>query len=172
MLLRAVYNPTTKAVNVALAGTAVPGGSTLIGTFEHPDTTYPDSTVIFHAVRDLLYKRSETNPAQNAMWPYNITDMAKIAINTDLVFPLVDIVSIDATAAAGDLVVGQTRQINVAFTPEDTTDQRLTYASSNAGRATVNATGLVTGVSAGAVNITVSAAGGLTDVVAINVVAA
>lgn len=169
MLLRAVYNPTTKLVQVNLAGVAVPSGYTLIGTFQHPDVTYPDSTVIYHSVRDLLYKRSAANPANAAMFPYNITDMAKIHIQTPLLFPLVDLVSIDATAAAGNLVVGQTRQISVAFTPENATDQRVTYASDNAARATVNASGLVTGVSAGAVVITVTGAGGETDTVNINV---
>lgn len=171
MLLRAVYNPTTRVVNVDLSGVAVPGGSTLIGTFNHPDITYPDSVVIYHGVRDLLYKRSAANPANTAMFPDNITDMENIKIQTTLVFPLVDIISIDATAEAGNLLIGATRQINVAFTPEDTSDKRLTYVSSHPARATVSATGLVTGVGAGVATITVTGATGLTDTVAITVAA-
>jgi hypothetical protein len=169
MLLRATYNPTTKMVNVNLNGIAVPGGSVAIGTFQHPDIDYPDSVVIYHGVRDLLYKRSATNPTANATFPDNITDMANISIQTTLAFPLVDLVSIDATAAAGNLAVGATRQIATAFTPANASDKRLTYVSSVPGKATVSATGLITGVQAGATVITITGAGNKTDTINITV---
>lgn len=169
MLLRAAYNPTTKVVNVNLNGVAVPGGSVAIGTFQHPDIDYPDSVVIYHGVRDLLYKRSATNPAVTASFPDNFTDMAGISINTTLVFPLVDLVSIDATAPAGNLAVAATHQITTTFTPADATDQRLTYASSVPGKATVSASGLITGVQAGTTVITITGAGGVTDTINVTV---
>jgi uncharacterized protein YjdB len=168
MLLRAAFNNTTKVVNVDLNGVAIPGGSTAIGTFEHPDIEYPDSVVVYHAVRELLYKRKQSNPAQAGTFPDNITDMAGISIQTTLKFPVVPLTGLDSTAPAGNLAVAGTKQITNVFTPANATDKRVTYASSNTGRATVSATGLVTGVAAGAVTITVTA-NGATDTVAITV---
>lgn len=168
MLLRAGLNNTTKVVNVDLNGIALPGGSVAIGTFEHPDIAYPDSVVIYHAVRDLLYKRKQSNPAQAGSFPDNITDMAGISIQTTLKLPVVPLTGLDSTAPAGNLGVGATKQITNVFTPANATDKRVTYASSNTGRATVSATGLVTGVAAGAVTITVTG-NGVTDTVAITV---
>lgn len=169
MLLRAAYNNTTGVVNVDLNGVALPGGSVSIGTFEHPDITYPDSVVIYHAVRDLLYKRKHANPTQAGMFPDNITNMDKIKIQTTLVLPLVPLTGMDSTAPAGNLAVAGTKQITNTFTPANATDKRVTYTSSMPGRATVNSSGLVTGVAAGAVTITVTA-NGATDTVNITVV--
>lgn len=170
MLLRAAYNNVTKVVNVDLNGVAVPGGSVAIGTFEHPNITYPDSVVIYHGVRDLLYKRKHANPAQAGAFPNNITDMSSISIQTTLVLPVVPLVSIDSTTPAGNLAVAATRQITTAFTPTNATDKRLTYTSSHPTRATVSASGLVTGVAVGAVTITITGEGGKTDTVTITVV--
>lgn len=72
---------TSKEVQVLDDGTATPGGFTHIGNFAHPDETYPDSTVIYHGVRDLLYKRSAANPANPGVWPNNIVDMQNVAID-------------------------------------------------------------------------------------------
>lgn len=78
--LRASYNPTTRKATVSPTAVAAPAGSTNIGTFEHPDPVYPGSVVMYHGVRDLLYKRSAKNIAQTAMFPDNITDMSRVAI--------------------------------------------------------------------------------------------
>lgn len=78
--LRASYNPTTRKATVSPVAVAAPGGSVNIGTFEHPDPVYPGSVVMYHGVRDLLYKRSAKNPAETAMFPNNITDMDRVAI--------------------------------------------------------------------------------------------
>lgn len=79
--LNVSYNPSTKKVN-AKTSTDLDSGFTSIGTFEHPDATYPDSYVIYHGVRDLLYHTSTTNPpTTGAKFPNNITDMAGITIN-------------------------------------------------------------------------------------------
>lgn len=78
--LRASYNPTTRKATVSPTAVAAPAGSTNIGTFEHPDPVYPGSVVMYHGVRDLLYKRSAKNIAQTAKFPDNITDMSRVAI--------------------------------------------------------------------------------------------
>lgn len=53
--LQVSYNRLTKTATVQKQGDTMPVGSVAIGTFEHPDPVYPESMVIFHGVRDLLY---------------------------------------------------------------------------------------------------------------------
>lgn len=80
--LKASINKTNREVRVQLNTANTPGGFTDIGTFDHPDPVYPESLVIYHGVRDLLYHRSEKNPAQTAKFPFNITDVEKYKITT------------------------------------------------------------------------------------------
>lgn len=77
---QAAYQPDHREVLIQKENAAAPGGYVDIGSFDHPDLVYPDSTVIYHAVRDLLYKRSHAEPANPAMFPENITDMHNIKI--------------------------------------------------------------------------------------------
>lgn len=79
--LKVGFNKTTNVATVLDASGSIPGGSVEVGTFVHPDATYPDSLVIFHGVRDLLYKRSAKNPAEEGFWPNNIVDMQSISID-------------------------------------------------------------------------------------------
>lgn len=83
MLITVGYVSATKSAHVREPGGSIPAGSVNIGSFEHPDETYPDSYVLYHGVRDLLYKRSEANPANAAMFPKNITDMGAVTITQD-----------------------------------------------------------------------------------------
>ena len=80
--------------------------------------------------------------------------------------------SLTASISPSSIKVGETAQINVSGQ-----QGTVTYSSSNAGVATVNSSGLVTGVSAGSATITVSAAGngnynGATATVEITVISA
>lgn len=79
--LKIAFNKTTNVATVLDSSSSVPGGSVEVGTFEHPDATYPDSLVIYHGVRDLLYKRSAKNPAEAGFWPNNIVDMQSVTID-------------------------------------------------------------------------------------------
>lgn len=141
--LRVGYNPTTRVAEVASNGTAIPGGSVNVGTFEHPDPVYPGSVVIFHGVRDLLYKRKEANPAQMAMFPNNITDMGRVSIM------LVRATGVTVAAPAGDLKPGQTKQLTPTVTPAGAAEKGVVYVSMNPSIATVNDAGLVTAVAVG-----------------------
>ncbi len=58
------------------------------------------------------------------------------------------------TPAEGIVYIGSTLQIEKTFTPEDATDQFVTWTSSDPAIATVNQAGLVTGVALGKVTIT------------------
>ncbi len=79
--LKVVYNNTTKVARVLNSGAATPGSFVDVGTFTHPDATYPDCTEVYHGVRDLLYKRSAANPANTAKYPDNICNMQAISID-------------------------------------------------------------------------------------------
>lgn len=78
--LKVAFNSTTKVATVLDASGSVPSGSVEIGTFVHPDATYPDSYVIYHGVRELLYKRDKADPSQEGFWPNNYTDMQSVTI--------------------------------------------------------------------------------------------
>lgn len=80
-VLKVAFNKTTNVATVLDASGSVPVGSVEVGTFTHPDATYPDSLVIYHGVRDILYKRSAKDPAQAGFWPDNIVDMQSVGID-------------------------------------------------------------------------------------------
>ncbi len=80
----------------------------------------------------------------------------------DISVPVVG-VSLDRTGAT--LTVGETVQINAVITPSNATNQELIWTSSNEDVATVDSTGLVTGVATGKANITAETSdGGFTAV--------
>lgn len=165
MLYKIVFNPITKVVNVLLPEEAIPAGSNDLGDFNHEVPIDPlgvgDSHVIFHHVQAALYK-------------IGVQDMGSVIIlmsNTQIVVAT----AITANANAMFVTVGQTGLMDVGFTPADTTDMRVTFASSVPARATVSGGAtvtvngrkykriLVTGVSAGNTTITVThVASGLT----------
>lgn len=83
MKLQVTLNPDTRTVEVAKDGATVTAGFTKVGTFDHPDATYPDSTVIYHGVRDILYKTKLAKPpVLNVKYPNGIYDMQRIKIVT------------------------------------------------------------------------------------------
>jgi uncharacterized protein YjdB len=96
------------------------------------------SKVLYHEVRD-------------AMYALGVTDMSKVKINVKRVTAL----AIAPTTVAK--VAGQTQQLTPTFTPTDASNRGLTYKSDNTAKATVSASGLVTGVAVGTCNIIVTA---------------
>jgi hypothetical protein len=85
--------------------------------------------------------------------------------------PAPALTGIDATPATVSKVVGQTQQIAVAPLPSGATLPARTFSTSDATKATVSASGLITAVAAGTATITVTA-GGFTDTVVVTVTAA
>ncbi len=178
------YHKNTKHAQVQSYGDVLPaneGGQAYvnIGDFYHDDdssrddlgdnsteTRFGENHVFFHHVRDILYKRSAANPALTAMFPNNIIDIDRVTITVDVVK---NNVSISTTPATQTLTVDTpTVQLVTAFTPTDSTDQRLAYVSSDPTKATVSATGLVTRVANGTTTITVTTVeGAKTDTVEI-----
>lgn len=103
------FNNTSKTVTIQPLNDALPVGSINIGTFQHDDEDdllgSDVSHVLYHHVRDALYKRSRENPAVAGFWPDNITDMAGITITVDTTANPVPINSV-APAVTGTLQVG------------------------------------------------------------------
>lgn len=166
MLVQVSYDKATRVALVQVDAAAVPAGSVDVGSFSHPDEIYPDSTVIYHGVRDLLYKRSFANPAIPAMFPENITDMQNVVI--ELALPA----SVLMTPETASIAVAATQQMTTTIFPLGAASSAKTYSTSNAAVATVDVAGLVTGVAVGTATITVTTTfGGYTDTSEITVTA-
>lgn len=159
-----VYNKTTKTARIQADGAAVPGGSVDVGSFTHPDPIAPGSTVAFHKVRDLLYKKKASDPSQVAMFPENITDMENISII------MASVTGVSLAPATASIAVAATQQLTPTVSPADAMVPGVTYESSDPSIATVSSTGLVTGVAEGEATITVKTNDGLfTDTTEITV---
>lgn len=146
MLYQVSYDKATRVALVQADAAAVPAGSEDVGTFAHPDSEAPDSTVIYHGVRSLLYRRSRTNPALPAMFPDNIFDMQNVSIVYGNIIPVTG-VTFDGQYA--ELGTGQTLQLAHTLTPANASDTGVTYTTDNDEIVTVSETGLLTGVSPG-----------------------
>lgn len=150
-IIKASYDPDTRTVAVQESGQTTPAGYTDIGTFHHPDETYPDSYVIFHGVRDLLYFVKTDGTA--GFFPDNITDMQSITIDSRLP-PVIPLTGIVLQEPDSPIAVEATHQLVIEYVPGTATDKTTVYTSDNEEVATVSETGLVTGVAAGTAIIT------------------
>lgn len=146
--LQVSYDPNTKVVTVQEQGNTIPEDAVDIGTFEHPDTVYPDSVVIFHGVRDLLYKRKPDGTV--GFWPDNITDLQNISIVQD---DVIELVSLEMSPASLALAVGATDQLTAEKTPVKGIGT-IVWSTDDPAVATVSDDGEVTAVGAGTANIT------------------
>lgn len=156
-MYQVAFNKATGVALIQADNAAVPGGSVDIGSFEHPDPIYPGSEVVYHAVRDLLYKRSAANPAQAAMFPDNITDMANVKIQLADGIDSEDLIVVTRISFQDEeytVADGETVQTQLNIEPISASNEGITYSSSATGVATVSNTGLVTGVSPGTAVIT------------------
>lgn len=147
------YNAGTKVATVQPFNDALPGGSVNIGDFYHDEELdrlgEGDTHVVFHHVRDALYKRSAANPAQVAMFPENITDMASVSIVIDnLANPL------SLNTLAPD--VSGTAQVGQILTTTNGTwsGSPLSYTRQWKRADAANGTGNVTNIGAGATTYT------------------
>lgn len=112
-LYQVSFNPSTYTATVQLDGATPPSGSTKVGTFEHGPSDDPleylDGHVIFHHVRDILYKTKPSSPPVTGFFPDNITDMQRVIIaDQSLGTPPVNTVepSITGNAKDGETLTG------------------------------------------------------------------
>lgn len=81
----------------------------------------------------------------------------KVADADTVVFEVADdipVTGVTVAPATASIAVGATQQLTPTFAPVDASDKTGTWSSSATGKATVNQSGLVTGVSAGSATIT------------------
>ena len=148
------WNAGTKTAAIFAGAAAIPGGMTNIGTFDHNEADdalgepEADNHVMYHHVRDLLYKQS-------------IQDMHTVSIVWGL-----NSVELGANF---DLAVNAERQLNPVFSPAYASNQAVTYSSASPAKVTVTPTGMAKGIAAGSSIITATAADGRTDTVTITV---
>ncbi|MBT1685934.1 alpha-amylase family glycosyl hydrolase [Dawidia soli] len=84
--------------------------------------------------------------------------------------PDVPVASVAVSPTSASIKVGLTQQLTATVSPANATNQSVTWASSNTAVATVNSSGLVTGVSTGSATITATTvSGGKTATAAITV---
>ena len=96
--------------------------------------------------------------ATNSQYPYVYVYGAEIEVtySTETVHPTG--VSVSPTTAS--IEVGETVQLTETVAPSNATDKSVSWSSSNTAVATVNSSGVVTGVSAGSATITVTTTDG------------
>ena len=93
-----------------------------------------------------------TNDIVSLTTEFKVGDASTIQVNdTD---ETVAATSVTVTPATASLAVGATRQLTGAVQPTDATDRTGTWTTSDASKATVSSTGLVTAVAAGSATIT------------------
>lgn len=157
-------------------GAAAPANHNVVGTFSHGpvEDTLPKhsvSHVLYHHVQEALYHvRDGKTPIEVGFFPDNITDMANVIIQLDTA---ISVASVTVAPTTASIVVGATRQLTPTVLPANAANKNVTYQSSDATKATVSGTGLVTAVAAGTANITVKTTdGNKTAVCAVTVTAA
>ena len=113
---------------------------------------YGPVTFIGYMVVTALSSDGGTNDIVSLTTEFKVGDASTIqVIDTDETVPAT---GVTVTPATTSLVVGATRQLTGTVNPSDATDKSGTWTTSDATKATVNSTGLVTGVAAGSATIT------------------
>ena len=110
MKLNVYFHAANRIAYIKKDGDTAPEDGVLIGSFDHDALDDPlgheSNHVIYHHVRELLYKCSEKDPSLPAMFPNNITDMASIKLDLDLVLEITFTTppSITGTLVEGDVL--------------------------------------------------------------------
>lgn len=113
---------------------------------------YGPVTFMGYMVVTALSSDGGTNDIVSLTTEFKVGDASTIqVIDTDETVPAT---GVTVTPATTSLVVGATRQLTGTVNPSDATDRSGTWTTSDATKATVNSTGLVTGVAAGSATIT------------------
>ncbi|QWY83722.1 putative structural Ig-like protein [Rhizobium phage RHph_X3_15] len=155
------WNPTTKVAKVQKDGDAPGAGFTDIGSFDHvaddPQDQLGDGDnhVFYHHVRDLLYKASPS-----------VQDMQRVNIQ------MAYLTGISVAPATANLANSGTQQLTVTFTPADAANRDVIYTTSDATKATVSASGLITASATNDGEVTITATsvdGGFTDTCVVTV---
>lgn len=154
-MLQLAYNSTTKVAKFQMPGDAPGAGFVDLGDIHHPNPTDElgenGTHVLYHHVQEELYKEGHL-------------DMSIVEIQ----FKKVTGLSIAPATSA--LAPAATEQLTPTVTPADAANRTVTYATSDATKATVSASGLITAVAAGVATITATTEdGGFIDTCVVTV---
>lgn len=147
-----------RTIRVRPNAESVAAGEVLIGTIDHADAGTDD--IIGHKGSHVLYQHVEQLMNKAKLYDHHL-------------YRILAGKYVTGVNAGNDitLAVAATRQLAPTVLPTTTTESKaVTYASSDATKATVSAGGLVTGVAAGTTVITVTASG-FTDSLTVTVTA-
>lgn len=136
---------------------------------EQLDNGYTRVTVDFQVAMDKV----QWNSVRWLITPlaagdYFYLDNVEIHFLSDEV-PTIDVTSVTIEQGDQELNIGQTVQLSATIAPENAENKTLTWSSSNEQVATVDENGLVTAVSTGSTEITVTSANGKTDSIIVTV---
>lgn len=159
------WKASTRTATIQAKGDALPAGAVRLGYFKHDDDAdnlgdtngnFDDGHVFYHHVRDALYG-------------VGVQNMQNVRVDRDVAYTALTNFTITQSSPQS-LAVSATLQLTHAFTPGGASNQKLYYTSSVPAKATVSASGLVTGVAAGATVITVTSDdGAIVKTITINV---
>ena len=145
-----------KTISVVPTGTEAPANMTIIGNYTHPDTLNanelgPDiNHVMFHRIRDLVYNKIGMDIVATEI---TFTDTGVVIIN---------VTSVAVTPTPSSVFVGKTVNLKATVAPTNATDQTITWKSSDTTIATVDSSGVVTGVAAGSATISATSTNNIT----------
>ena len=151
-------------------------GEITIG-FSPSNATNTNATIILSDpdILSIEYKGNNQNPMLPLSWPcYTIKGLKAGKCNikavsedggfeyecTVTVLPFIKVTEIEVVPENATIEVGETKQFAVAISPSDAENQEVEWSSSDTAVATVDANGLVTGVSKGEATITATAKDG------------
>ena len=106
-----------------------------LGTTAKTDNLDEGNHTVFQHIQDLLYKAGDLNISKYSIIMRQLT-------------------SFTLAPATVTLAAAATQQLTPTFVPANAVDTRVTYATSNAAKATVNSSGLITAVATGSATIT------------------
>ncbi|WP_288654621.1 MULTISPECIES: Ig-like domain-containing protein [Pantoea] len=132
---------------------------------------YGEITFMGYMVVTALSSDGGTNDIVTVTTEFKVGDASTIQVlDTE---EAVRATGVTVTPATASIAVGATRQLTGAVQPSDATDRTGAWTTSDATKATVSSTGLVTGVAAGSATITfTSTDGGFTGTTAVTVTSA
>lgn len=132
---------------------------------------YGEITFMGYMVVTALSSDGGTNDIVTVTTEFKVGDASTIQVlDTE---ETVRATGVTVTPATASIAVGATRQLTGAVQPSDATDRTGAWTTSDATKATVSSTGLVTGVAAGSATITfTSTDGGFTGTTAVTVTSA
>ena len=157
--LQLAWNATTRVVTAQSDGDVLPAGSIKLPDYIHDGVgDVFGSTVnhvLYHHVQDALYKIGELN-------------MQTISILQDNIY--IALISLSSLPATVTLVVNATQQIANTFNPTNASNLAVVCTTSNALKATVSASGLITAIQTGTATITITSDDGAkTDTVVVTI---